>query len=138
MRIRDLTLHNYRVYAEHRTFKFANRFTVVAGINGRGKTALLDGLALLFSRFLPLVSPARSRYRTVTPSEVNEDAVSAELGMNVNCAGIPLEYKLTYDKERRQIKTTKLSAVVKRAVRNAYGDPTPVNVNKCETRGFNN
>ena len=58
--------------------------------------------------------------------------------MNVNCAGIPLEYKLTYDKERRQIKTTKLSAVVKRAVRNAYGDPTPVNVNKCETRGFNN
>ncbi len=123
MRIRDLTLHNYRVYAKHPTFKFANRFTVVAGINGRGKTALLDGLALLFSRFLPLVSPARSRYRTVTPSEVNEDAVSAELGMNVNCAGIPLEYKLTYDKERRQIKTTKFSAAVKREVQKAYGDP---------------
>ena len=31
-------------------FRFADRFTVVAGINGRGKTALLDGLALLASQ----------------------------------------------------------------------------------------
>ena len=123
MRIRELTLHNYRVYAERPTFKFANRFTVVAGINGRCKTALLDGLALLFSRFLPLVSPAHSRYRTVTPSEVNVDAASAELGMKVTCARIPLEYKLTYNKERRQIKTTKLSAAVKQEVQKAYGDP---------------
>ena len=124
MRIRELTLRNYRVYAEHPSFKFADRFTVVAGINGRGKTALLDGLALLCSRFLPLVSSARSRYRTITPPEVNLGTVSAELGMKVNCAGIPLEYKLTYDKERQQIKTTKLPVAVKREVKNAYGNST--------------
>ena len=124
MRIRELTLRNFQVYAEHPTFKFSDRFTVVAGINGRGKTALLDGLALLCSRFLPLVSSAHSRYRTITPSEVHLGTVSAELGMKVNCAGIPIEYKLSYDKERRQIKTTKLPAAVKREVRNAYGNPT--------------
>ena len=124
MRIRELTLRNYRVFAEYPTFKFADRFTVVAGINGRGKTALLDGLAVLCSRFLPHISPARSRYRTITPSEVHLDMGTAELGMKVNCAGIPLEYKLTYDKERRKIKTTKLPATVKREVRNAYGNPT--------------
>ena len=124
MRIRELTLRNFRVYAEPPPFKFADRFTVVAGINGRGKTALLDGLALLCSRFLPHVSSARSGYRTITPREVHVGAVSAGLGMKVICAGIPLKYKLTYDKERRRIKTTKLSAVVKRVVRQAYGDPT--------------
>ena len=124
MRIRELTLRNYRVYAEAPPFKIADRFTVVAGINGRGKTALLDGLALLCSRFLPLVSSAPSRYRTITPSEVNLDAVSADLGMKVTCAGIPLEYKLAYDKERRRITTTKLLAAVRREVKNAYGDPT--------------
>ena len=124
MRIRELTLRNYRVYAEHPPFRFTDRFTVVAGINGRGKTALLDGLAILCSRFLPHVSSARSGYRTITPREVHVGAVSAGLGMKVICAGIPLEYKLTYDKERRRIKTTKLSAVVKRVVRQAYGDPT--------------
>ena len=124
MKIRELTLRNYRVYAERPPFKFADRFTIVAGINGRGKTALLDGLALLCSRFLPHVSSALSSYRTITSSEVHLGTVSAELGMKVNCAGIPLEYKLTYDKERRQIKTTKLPAAVKREVKKAYGDPT--------------
>ena len=44
--------------------------------------------------------------------------------MKVNCAGIPIEYKLTYDKERREKETTKLPAAVKREVRKAYGDPT--------------
>ena len=122
MRILELTLHNYRVYAEQPPFKFADRFTVVAGINGRGKTALLDGLALLCSRFLPLVSSARSGYRTIAPSEVNVAAVSAEISMRVNCAGIPLQYGLTYDRLQRKSKLTKLSAVVKREVRNAYGD----------------
>ena len=123
MRIRELTLRNFRGYAEHRPFKFTDGFTVVAGVNGRGKTALLDGLALLCSRFLPHVSPAHSGYRTITPQEVNLDAATAELSMKVTCAEIPLEYKVSYDKERRQIKATKLSAVVKQAVRNAYGDP---------------
>ena len=126
MRIRELTLRNYRVYAEQPPFEFSDRFTVVAGINGRGKTSLLDGLALLCSRFLPQVSPASSGSRTITPLEVHIGTASAELGMKVDCARIPLEYKLTYDKERRRrrIKTTELSPAVKQEVRKAYGDPT--------------
>jgi predicted ATP-binding protein involved in virulence len=123
MRIRELTLHNFRVFADPPPFRFADRFTVVAGINGRGKTALLDALALLFSRFLPLVSPAPSGYRMIDPSELHENALSAELAMKVNCAGIPLEYKLAYTGERRRITPSKLSSVVKREVRRAYGDP---------------
>ncbi len=123
MRIRKLTLRNYRVYAEQPPFEFEARFTVVAGINGRGKTALLDGLALLCSRFLPQVSSARGGYRTITPREVHVGAVTADLGMKVNCAKIPLEYQLTYNKENRRIKTTRFSAVVKQEVKKAYGDP---------------
>jgi predicted ATP-binding protein involved in virulence len=124
MRIRELILRGYRVHDGPLPFRFADRFTVVAGINGRGKTALLDGLALLCSRFLPLVSPARSGYRTIAASEVNLGATSTELSMKVSCAGIPLEYELRYDRESRRISATKLPATVKRAVRNAYGDPT--------------
>lgn len=124
MRIRELTLRNYRAHASPPPFQFADRFTMVAGINGQGKTALLDGLALLCSRFLPLVSPARSGYRTITPSEVNLHAMSAELSMKVTCARIPLEYGLTYDRERRKVTTTKLPPAVKREVKYAYSDPT--------------
>ena len=86
MRVLELTLRNFRVFAEQQ-FRFADRFTVVAGINGRGKTALLDALALLCSRFLPQVSPARG-YRTMAPSELHMGAQDGELTMKVNCAGI--------------------------------------------------
>src|SRR5436190_24057313 len=112
MRIRELTLRGYRVYAGPPPFHFADRFTVVAGINGKGKTALLDGLALLCSRLLPLIAPARSGYRTITPAEVTLGARTAELEMKANCAGIPLEYKLTYERDRRRLQTTKLSESV--------------------------
>src|SRR3954464_15497570 len=112
MRIRELTIRGYRVHGDPPPFHFADRFTVVAGINGRGKTALLDGLALLCSRFLPLVSPAPSGYRTITPSEVHLDTTVAHLGMKVTCAGIPLEYALTYDLEQRKVSTTQLTAAV--------------------------
>lgn len=122
MRIAELKLKNYRVHTEG-LFKFSDRFTVVAGVNGRGKTALLDGLALLCSRLLPLISPARSSHRTIIPSEVNAGTLSTELNMKVNCAGIPLEYKIAYNRESRNISATRLSAVVRREVRNAYGDP---------------
>jgi len=54
---------NYRPFAESPLFKFSDHFTVIVGVNGRGKTAILDGLALLLSRLLPQVSPAKSGYR---------------------------------------------------------------------------
>lgn len=124
MRIRQLNLRNYRVFAEHSPFNFSDRFTVVAGINGRGKTALLDGLAVLCSRLLPHVLSVRSGDRTITPLEVHVGALEAELTMKVNCAGIPLEYQLTYNTKSRRIKTSRLPATVRRQVKRAYGDPT--------------
>ena len=123
MRIRELRLTNFRVHAEPPPFIFAEHFTVIAGVNGRGKTALLDGLALLCSRLLPLVSPARSGYRAITPSEVTLGATVCELQMKVNCAGIPLDYGISYERERRRLRSTKLSSSVKQEVRRAYGDP---------------
>ena len=124
MRIRELSLRNYRVFAEHPPFEFADRFTVVAGINGRGKTALLEGLAILCSRFLPHVLSVRSAYRGIAPSEVHVGAVEAELSMKVNCAGIPLGYQVTYNAEKQQIETTRLTAKIRQDVKRAYGDPT--------------
>jgi predicted ATP-binding protein involved in virulence len=123
MRIQELILRNYRAHTDPPPFRFSDRFTVVAGINGKGKTALLDGLALLCSRLLPLISQARSGYRTIKPSDVTLGARTTELEMKVNCAGIPLEYKVTYDLERRHLEATGLSKMVRYAIRGAYSDP---------------
>ena len=127
MRIRELTLRNYRGYAERPKFEFSDRFTAVAGINGRGKTALLDGLALLCSRFLPFVTSVPSGYRTITPSEGASRHGVSRTGH---------EGQLRWDSNRIQahlrqgaprVKTTRLSAAVKREVKDAYRNPTHVN-----------
>lgn len=123
MRIRELTIRNFRAYSEPAPFVFAESFTVVAGINGRGKTAMLDGLALLCSRLLPQISPAQGGYRTISGSEIHLQEPVAELKMKVNCAGIPVEYTLNYERDSRSVKATRLPKAVKEAVRFAYGSP---------------
>jgi len=122
MRIRELTLENYRAFGESETFTFEGGFTAIAGINGRGKTSLLDGIALLASRLLPHISPARSGYRSIGSADVHDGRGTATLSMKVNCAGIPIEYTISLGMDDKSPKTTKLPASVKTAARNAYGD----------------
>jgi len=123
MRIRELTLRNYRSFGVSTTFEFSNQFTVIAGINGKGKTAILDGLALTCSYLLPDIAPARSGYGRMRPSEVHWGADSAELSMKVICAGIPLDFSVTYTLSDRKHRATPLPNALKKEIRYAYGDP---------------
>lgn len=124
MRIRELQLFNYRPFAESEVFQFGEHFTVIAGVNGKGKTTILDGLALLLGRLLPHISPARSGYRSISPSDIHQQAPSAILKAKVNCVGYPIDYQLTYERENRKLSTTRLPLRLKQTVRDAYGDPT--------------
>ena len=124
MRIRELQLFNYRPFAESMTFRFSEQFTVIAGINGRGKTAILDSLSILLGRLLPNVSPARSGYRPIFPSDIHCEEEYAKLIAKVNCAGYPIDYHIIYERDGRKLTTNKLPASLKNAVRAAYGDPT--------------
>jgi len=124
MRIRELTIQNYRAFGERQIFPFSPSFTAIAGINGRGKTSLLDGLALLASRILPHISPARSGYRTLGPLDLHDSHGPLSLSMKINCGDIPIEFGVSLDVDAKGPKVTKLSPAVKKAARNIYGDPT--------------
>ena len=123
MRVRELALSNFRVFGEHAHFVFADRVSVVAGINGKGKTAVMDALALLASRLLPLISPARSGYRMMAPTEVHALAERADLAFKVNCVGTPIEFRLSYSRQTRKITRSAVPAAVRDRVKKAYGDP---------------
>lgn len=123
MRIRELTIQNYRAFGERQTFPFSPNFTAIAGINGRGKTSLLDGLALLASRILPHISPARSGYRSLSHLDLHDGHGLLSLSMKINCGDIPIEFGITLEEGAKTPEVTKLSPAVKKAARNVYGNP---------------
>lgn len=124
MKIRDLTLVNYRAFHAERTFPFGDQFTAIAGINGRGKTAILDGLALLLSWFLKDLGVSKDAPRTMSKSELHGKAKNSTLSMNLNCAKIPLTYGVDYSSRSRSgLKTKHLSPTLRRQVVSAYDDP---------------
>lgn len=123
MRIRELTIQNYRAFGERQSFPFSANFTAIAGVNGRGKTSLLDGLALLASRILPHISPARSGYRSLGPLDLHDGHGPLSLSMKIHCGDIPIEFGVTLEEGAKTPEVTKLTPAVKKAARNVYGDP---------------
>lgn len=123
MRIQELKIKNYRAFGDAETFVLQKNLTVIAGVNGKGKTAILEGLALVLSRLLRKISPARSGYRSILPMDVHESEAEVDIFIKTLCAGIPLDYNLNYKKETKKIKLTKLTRAVRNTIMSAYGDP---------------
>ena len=79
MKVRELTVTNFRGFAGERRFQLSDRFTVIAGINGRGKSSLLDGLALLLARLLRALSLSAGNGRTISANDVHAGQAEAAL-----------------------------------------------------------
>lgn len=123
MKIREFTATNFRGFANENTFPVSERFTVIAGVNGRGKTSLLDGVALLVSRLFRSLGLSVGKQRTIAATDVFAGSNDASLSMRVNCAGIPLDFSVAFRPDSRNIRPTKLSNTVKSQIVNNYGDP---------------
>lgn len=123
MRIRELKITNYRAFANADPIILQKNLTVIAGVNGKGKTAILEGLALVLSHLLRKISPAKSGYRSILPMDVHEGTDEVNIAIKTLCAGIPLDYTLSYKKETKKIHLTKLTKKLRDTITNAYGDP---------------
>lgn len=121
MLLRNLELTNFRAFPSQR-FEFSERVTVIAGINGRGKSAVLDGLSLLLSRLLPQVTPARGGYKYLQPKDIHNGGPSTTLRLAASFEQIPVEYAIDFDLTRGQ-QPKKLLPQLRREVRRIYGDP---------------
>src|SRR6266487_1543735 len=97
MKIRELQLKNFRGFKDQR-ITFSEHFTVIAGINGNGKTAILEALALLISRLLPQISPARLGYRYFQVSDIHGNEEATALEMSTICAGFPVRFSGSFER----------------------------------------
>lgn len=124
MRLLELTVRNYRPFRDQPPFIFSGQLTVIAGINGRGKTALLDSIALALSRLLPQISPASGGYRYVELHEIHSGQQGGSFSLKLNCAGIPLTYKVEFQEGPHRLKAMHLPKTIRTEIRNKYGsDP---------------
>lgn len=124
MILRELTLANYRPFREE-SFAFSERVTVIAGVNGRGKTAILDGISLLLSRLLPQVTPAKGGYKYSSLQDIHHGESALQLSLAASFNNIRVEFSINYNPEDGQ-SPTKLLPQVKQAIRAVYGNPQRV------------
>ncbi len=74
MRVEQLTLQHFRGY-DNTTFDFKSGMNLLVGVNGAGKSSVLEALRLLLSHMLPVISASKDK-----PFNAREDdiAVGAE------------------------------------------------------------
>lgn len=123
MKVRELTVTNFRGFAGERRFHLSEPFTVIAGIDGRGKSSLLDGLALLLARLLRALTLSAGNQRTISANDVHAGREEASLVMQVNCAGIPVKYDVVFRPSSRRVRARGLTNAVRDQIRANYGDP---------------
>ncbi|MGZ8218669.1 AAA family ATPase [Methylomagnum sp.] len=75
MKLKRIVLDNFRCF-EHLEMEFDNRLTVLVGGNGRGKTAVLDGILLLFKKFLEQLPIAKAGYKRASIADIRIDPVT--------------------------------------------------------------
>lgn len=88
-----------------REFTFDSSFNVLAGINGIGKTTILECLAVLLSRVIPRFAPTASGYLQFAQTDVlfASEALTARLWME--CKRLPLEYSIVWNAQGGFIET---------------------------------
>lgn len=123
MKVREIAVTGFRGFADEQRFQLSDRFTVIAGVNGRGKSSLLDGLALLLARLLRALALSGGSGRTISASDVHVGRTAAALVMQATCAGIPVKFDVTYSPRSRRVRARGLPNALREQIRRNYGDP---------------
>lgn len=92
MRIDALQLTNFRAI-ESAELSFAAGFNLLVGVNGVGKTSVLDALRICFSRILPVVSSSRSRAISFAAEDIRVGRTFVEASMTFALAGEQCQFE---------------------------------------------
>ena len=119
MILQELRFQNYRIFQEQ-GFSFSDQVTVLAGVNGRGKSSVLDAIALMLSRLLPQMSPARGGYLQLREHDITYEQDGCRLDATLNLAGYPV----TFSGQRNNGYLAKFESLlpqVRQEIRDRYG-----------------
>jgi predicted ATP-binding protein involved in virulence len=99
MFLKSLTLTNVRTF-KHADFTFQLGMNLIVGINGVGKSTLLDALRVLLSQALPQLSQFRSKSLNFEISDITVEAPSLNATLTFDIANTELGWNVIQFRER--------------------------------------
>ena len=103
MKIESLELVNFRGIKKM-SVPFTQQTTAFVGINGGGKSAVLDALAIALSQIIWRINGTPQKARHISPDDIHEGSEFARIGINVSLRGKTLHWAVA--KNRHADKTT--------------------------------
>src|SRR5687768_10814974 len=87
MKVRSLKLSNVRAI-ESAELRFKPEFNLIVGINGVGKSTILDAIRICMSRMLPGATESRAKAMSFAVSDIRDDFpfLEAELAFTIGGA----------------------------------------------------
>ena len=86
MKVRRLTLANIRAI-KTAEFQFQPEFNLIVGVNGVGKSTVLDALRICMSRILPSVTNSRAKGMSFEINDIHDDLPFLEAGVSLTVGG---------------------------------------------------
>jgi predicted ATP-binding protein involved in virulence len=79
MKLRRLTLSNFRGF-EQIELKFSEKVTAIAGVNGVGKSAVLQAISKIASYLLPKITAAKKETSSFSDSDIHAGKLTMSIG----------------------------------------------------------
>jgi predicted ATP-binding protein involved in virulence len=98
MNITRLQLANMRAL-EQAELDFMPGMNLLVGVNGVGKTTVLDSLRICFSKILPNITASKSRPFSIADEDIRIDAPAATVQLSFNLAGKDFEFLMHKQRE---------------------------------------
>ncbi len=111
MKLSRLTLTNYRGFASA-TVDFDPKMTVIVGVNGAGKTSILEAIASLLSHVLGGIRRGLGVGGRLTQEEIRVEASEASVRLDATILDNPLQWTLAVTREgHKRSQTSELAAL---------------------------
>lgn len=99
MKIRELKLTNYRGVSSSLQLNFDEGITVFYGVNGAGKSTVLDAIAIMFSWAVSRIRHSNSPGRPIAESDITNGKSFSSLEMTCYSEGKQIRWKLTKNRK---------------------------------------
>ncbi|MEM7535039.1 MAG: AAA family ATPase [Chloroflexota bacterium] len=105
MQIQKLTLTNVRNFP-HAEFTFQPGMNLIVGVNGAGKSTILDALAATLSFALPRFTPSESRPFSLATNDITLGQTQLTIALDLLTADFPITCQLTETQSRASFRMT--------------------------------